>query len=111
MEVISLDEGRIVFNEKEVIKLTSESEKTCLVKASETLKTFSPFSFQGKEYNICTPNVYDFSVDCSGEEDFNDKVIHCFNNKAHGTEQLSENGETHGNPAPDSQRIREGTTG
>lgn len=61
MEVISLDEGRIVFNEKEVIKLTSESEKTCLVKASETLKTFSPFSFQGKEYNICTPNVYDFS--------------------------------------------------
>ena len=45
MEVISLDEGRIVFNEKEVIKLTSESEKTCLVKASETLKTFSPFSF------------------------------------------------------------------
>ena len=61
MEVISLDEGRIVFNEKEVIKLTSESEKACLVKASETLKTFSPFSFQGKEYNICTPNVYDFS--------------------------------------------------
>lgn len=61
MEVISLDEGRIAFNEKKVIKLTSESEKTCLVKASETLKTFSPFSFQGKEYNICTPNVYDFS--------------------------------------------------
>ena len=25
-------------------------------------------------------NVYDFSVDCEGEEDFNDKVIHCFNN-------------------------------
>lgn len=33
-------------------------------------------------------NVYDFSVNCEGEEDFNDKVIHCFNNKTHGTENI-----------------------
>ena len=61
MEVISLDEGRIVFNEKEVIKLTSESEKICLEKANQTLKNFSTFYFRGKKYNICTPKIYDFS--------------------------------------------------
>lgn len=61
MEVISLDEGRIVFNEKEVTKLTSESEKIYLEKANQTLKSFSPFYFQEKEYNIYTPKIYDFS--------------------------------------------------
>lgn len=26
-----------------------------------------------------------FTVECNGEAEFNDKVIHCYNNKAHGT--------------------------
>ncbi len=31
------------------------------------------------------PNWQSFTVDCTGEMDFEDKVIHCYNNKAHGT--------------------------
>jgi len=31
------------------------------------------------------PNWQSFTVECTGEMDFQDKVIHCYNNKAHGT--------------------------
>lgn len=31
------------------------------------------------------PNWQSFTVECTGEMDFEDKVIHCYNNKAHGT--------------------------
>ena len=31
------------------------------------------------------PNWQNFTVECSGEAYFEDKVIHCYNNKAHGT--------------------------
>ena len=34
------------------------------------------------------PDVYDFSYDCVSEETFENKVIHCFNNKAHGTQNI-----------------------
>ena len=31
------------------------------------------------------PNWQNFTVECTGEMDFQDKVIHCYNNRAHGT--------------------------
>lgn len=31
------------------------------------------------------PDWQSFTVECTGEMDFEDKVIHCYNNKAHGT--------------------------
>lgn len=31
------------------------------------------------------PNWQSFTVECTGEMDFEDKVIHCYNNKSHGT--------------------------
>ncbi len=31
-----------------------------------------------------------FSYECTGEDDFDGKVIHCYNNKAHGQENLKE---------------------
>ena len=31
------------------------------------------------------PDWQNFTVECTGEMDFQDKVIHCYNNRAHGT--------------------------
>lgn len=32
----------------------------------------------------------DFTIECTGERNFQDKVIHCYNNKAHGTVDMKE---------------------
>lgn len=45
-----------------------------------TFKTVTALA--GMEY---LPNWETFTVECTGEMDFEDKVIHCYNNKAHGT--------------------------
>lgn len=42
------------------------------------------------EYIRQNPNYEDYSYDCTGEAKFNDVVIHCYNNKSHGKQNLIE---------------------
>ena len=38
----------------------------------------------------CVPDWQSFTYDCRGEAEFENKVIHCYNNKAHGTVDMEE---------------------
>lgn len=36
------------------------------------------------------PDVDNITYDCNGETEFTDKVIHCYKNKSHGTENITD---------------------